>query len=143
MKNVDLICWNFLFYDSKFQKVVEGFDENKGGLGGLVWYGCLILASCFLDNGQDLFEFAEVFEYGYAPLCDGKDYPAFAYGAFFDQPLFEEKVQVFFENATVDVGFVHDVCQLQWASMGQNLQDVYVHFEFTASHVCPFALCFS
>jgi len=49
---------------------------------GLVWYGCLVAG--FFDYREYLFEFSEVFEYGYASLSDGEDYSAFAYGAFFD-----------------------------------------------------------
>ena len=38
----------------------------------------------FFDDGEYLFEFSEVFEYGYASLGDGEDYSAFSDGAFFD-----------------------------------------------------------
>jgi hypothetical protein len=83
--------------------------------GGLVWDGCL--ASGFFNDGQHLFEFAEVLQHGYTSLCDCEDDSAFADGSFFNQTLFDEEVKVFFKDATVDVGFIHDVRQLQWSSV--------------------------
>lgn len=63
----------------KFRKDKTGGAQESARLVG---DGCLV--ACFFDDWQDLFEFAEVFQYGDASLGDGEDYAAFADGAFFD-----------------------------------------------------------
>jgi hypothetical protein len=72
--------------NKKNRKLLK-FREKRIGLGGLgekglVWDGGL--ASGFFDDRQDLLEFAEVFEYCYASLCDCEDCAGFADCAFFD-----------------------------------------------------------
>lgn len=69
------------------------------------------MVSGLFDYWQYLFEFSEVFEYGYAALGNCEDYSAFAGGSFFNETLFDEEVQVLFEYTAVDVCFVHDMRQ--------------------------------
>jgi hypothetical protein len=63
----------------------------------------------FLDDWKNLFEFSEVLKYRYASLGYSVDNALLASCTFFDQVLQEQKVQVFFQDAAVDVGFVHNV----------------------------------
>jgi len=76
----------------------------------LVWYGCSV--SEFFDYGQDLFQFSEVLEYGYASLGYCVDDSSLADCSFFDKALFDQEVQVLLEDATVNVSFIHDVSEL-------------------------------
>jgi hypothetical protein len=75
------------------------------------------LIPSFFDNRENLLQFSEVLEHGYAALSDCEDHSTFANSAFLNQALLNEKVKVLLENAAVNVSFVHDVCQLQWSTM--------------------------
>jgi hypothetical protein len=90
---------------------------SKDGKGvGLVWYWYSVAK--FFDYGQDLFEFSEVPQHGYASLGYGVDDSALAYVALFNELLFDEEVQVLLEDTAVNVSLVHDVSKLEWATVG-------------------------
>jgi hypothetical protein len=81
-----------------------------------------------------MFQFSEVFEYGYASLGYDEYGSASSSSSFFNQVLPNQKAQVFFQDSAVDVRFVHYVCQFQWSAMRQHLENVYIYLELGTSH---------
>ena len=65
------------------------------------------LIPSFLYNGQNLREFPEVFQNRDAALGNGENYASFTDHAFLHKTLLHQEVKVFFENAAVNVSFVH------------------------------------
>jgi len=119
--NMLIIRFRMEFLDKRYVSVMsiclvlKILRDKKGWFHGrwrtcLVWYGYSV--SEFFDYGKYLLQFAEVLEYGYASLGYCVDDSSLADCSFFHEVLFDQEVQVLFEDAAVNVGFIHDVSEL-------------------------------
>jgi len=50
-------------------------------------------------------------------------------------PPFDEKFKVLLQDTAVDISFVHDMGQFERPSLGQNFEDVNVHFELGPTQI--------
>jgi hypothetical protein len=66
----------------------------------------------FFHDWKNLLQFAEILQHRDASLGACVNYSAFADSSLFHQVLLDEKVEVLLKNTAVDVGFVHNMCQL-------------------------------
>jgi len=76
--------------------------------------------SFFFRDGQSLLQFSKGLEHCCSALSHSVNYSVLLDGSFLNQVLSQKEIQVFSENRTVNVGFVHDVSQLQRSALSQH-----------------------
>jgi hypothetical protein len=88
--------------------------------------GCIASVDALIDK---------LLEHRYPAFRNSLNCPVSSNDSFLNQFSLHEKTQVFAEDGTVDVRFVHDMRQLQGSVMTQNRKNVNVHFKFGPSHI--------
>ena len=96
------------------------------------------LVSCFFDYGKNFFDIPELLEHCHAALPDHVEFSFFSNCPHFNQPLFNQEVNVFLQLPEVNVRFVHNVSQLQRSPVSQDLQNIHIRFQFRSSHILSF-----